>query len=539
MERHLATVWEHVADAIPGETALVQGAVRRTWAEFDDRAARFAGALSEAGLRPGSKVAQYLYNSPEYLEAYYGGLKVRAIPVNVNYRYLDDELLYLLENSEAEALVFHASLGERVARVREKAKGVRLWLEVDDASAAGSSYEDALAVATPAPRIERDPNDITMTYTGGTTGMPKGVMGRIHGSIDTFLVAVPPVLGRAPLTEPEQIVDTARELAEAGQQYVSMPACPLMHGTGLGIGALPAITFGGKIVLLAGRGLDVDELWSTVEAEGVNAVTVVGDAFARPMLRGLDEGPARDLSSMRLILSAGAMFSEDIKQRLLDHMPSVAIVDYIAATEGAMGVSISTKDRPAPTGRFRPNPGVKVLTDAGDEVVPGSDDIGMVAISGTDPAGYFKDEEKTGRLIREVGGVRYVIPGDYAKVDADGSILLLGRGSQCINTGGEKVFPEEVEEVLKLHPAVEDALVFGLPDERFGQRVAAVVSIAPGQSVADPADVIEGVREKLSSYKLPRDVVVVAVVPRAPNGKADYAGARSLFEASITSAPRK
>jgi fatty-acyl-CoA synthase len=539
MERHLATVWEAIADVVGDEPAIVQGSVRRTWAEFDDRAARLAAAFAAAGLRPGAKVAQYLYNSAAYLESFAAALKVRAVPVNVNYRYLDDELLYLLDNSEAEVLLFHSSLGDRVERVADRAGRVKLFVEVPDAPEASgsatlaraSSYDDVLAAHGPAPRVGRSPDDVMMTYTGGTTGMPKGVMSRIHTAVDTLLVAVPPILGLAPLAEPGEIPAVARRLADEGRQYASMPACPLMHGTGLAIGALPATTFGGRVVLLERPGLDVDELWSTVEREHVAGITIVGDAFARPMLRGLDEGPARDLSSVTLVMSAGAMFSAEIKAGLLEHLRQCTIIDYIAATEGAMGISVSTYGNPAPTGRFIPNPGVKVLTEAGDEVAPGSGETGMVAIAGSIPDGYFHDDEKTARTFRELGGVRYSIPGDWATVEEDGMITLLGRGSQCINTGGEKVYPEEVEEVLKRHEAVEDALVFGVPDERFGQRIVAVVSLIPGAGDGvDPRSIVDGVRDKLSGYKLPREVVVVPETPRAPNGKADYPRARELFE---------
>jgi fatty-acyl-CoA synthase len=301
-----------------------------------------------------------------------------------------------------------------------------------------------------------------------------------------------------------------------------------MHATGLSIGALPAITFGGRVVLLAGRRFDADELWDLVERERVNGITVVGDAFARPMARALPRATA-DLGSVQLILSAGAMFSLDVRRSLLEHLPKAAIVDYIAATEGAMGASISTRDKLFPTGRFVPAEGVKVFTEDNREVSPGSGEMGVIAVSGVLPDGYYKDGEKTARTFREIGGVRYSIPGDWATVEADGTISLLGRGSQCINTGGEKVFPEEVEEVVKRHPAVEDCLVFGIPDERFGQRVVGVVALVPG-STAAPEELIESTRQRLAAFKVPRTLRIVHTVPRAPNGKADYASARKLFE---------
>ena len=536
MERHFATVWESVADEVGDQVAVVQGETRRAWTDLEDRAARLAAAFFAAGVEPGTTVAQYLYNSPEYLETTFAALKVRAVPVNVNYRYLDDELLHLLEDSEAAVLVFHASLGDRVARVMARATGLRLVVEVDDGGPhvdGAVPYEDLLAAHDAAPRITRHPDDLTMTYTGGTTGLPKGVMARIGNGVDATLSSTPVLLGHAPVTDPSGAAPLARRLADADARLVGLPACPLMHATGLTIGAVPALSVGGTVALLAQRGLDVDELWTLVDAEGVMAITVVGDAFSRPMLRGLREGPPRSLASVRAVLSSGAMFSTEVKQGLLDHLPDGAyVLDFIASTEGTMGTSIATRGRPAPTGHFSPSPGVKVFDEHDREVEPGSGQGGLVAVPGAIPLGYFKDPAKTARTFREVGGVTYSFPGDWATVGADGSLTLLGRGSQCINTGGEKVFPEEVEEAIKRLALVDDALVFGVPDERFGQRVVAVVSPSPGASPVAGDAISAALREHLSAYKVPRQVVVVDEVPRAPNGKADYPGARRLFEAA-------
>jgi fatty-acyl-CoA synthase len=511
----------------------VQGDTRRTWGEFEDRAARLAAAFSAAGVGPGAVVANYLYNAPEYVEAYFAALKQRSVPVNVNYRYLDDELHYLLDNAEAEVLVFHAGLGDRVERVVSRCPALRLLVEVPDGAALhpeiAEPFDALLAAHEPAPRTTRDPDDITMTYTGGTTGLPKGVMSRVGPALDGWMAAVPPAAGLAPVSEPEEIAPAARRLAEEGRSLVAMPVCPLMHATGLAIGTLPMLTFGSCTVLLAGRTFDPDEAWATAERERVQALTLVGDAFARPLLRTLEDGPRRDLSSVRLIMSAGAMFSAEVKAGLLEHLRRSAIVDYIAATEGGMGASISTYGSPAPTGRFTPGPAVKVLTESGVEVVPGSGQAGLVAIGGTVPEGYYKDAEKTASTFRVIGGVRYSVPGDWATVEADGSIVLLGRGSQCINTGGEKVYAEEVEEAVKLHPAVRDCLVFGVPDDRFGQRVVGVVSA--DREAADSGDLLATARSRLSSFKVPRELVAVDRVPRGPNGKADYPRARELFAA--------
>jgi 3-oxocholest-4-en-26-oate---CoA ligase len=532
MELHLATVWESVADVVPEQTAIVQGERRVSWADLDARAASLAGAFASAGLRPGSKVAQYLYNSPEYLESYFAALKIRAIPVNVNFRYLDDELLYLLDNSQAEVVLYNSSLADRVERVRPRATGVKLFVEVDDAGPGGVqgsvAYEDLIKTSAPAARIARDPDDITMLYTGGTTGMPKGVMTRVGGAVSTHMATLPPMVSLAPVTDPADVAPMARRLADEGRQVVVMPACPLMHGTGLA-GATTSMTFGSRTVLLPSRGLNCDELWAEVERESVYAIVIVGDPFARPMLTALRNGPPRDVSSVRYMHSAGAMFSAEIKQGLLEYMPDLLIVDHIAASEGAMGVSITSRDAGAPTGKFRPHPGVRVINEQAHDVEPGSGEMGLVAIPGAIPLGYFRDETKTAATFREIDGVRHSIPGDWATVGTDGTITLLGRGSQCINTGGEKVFPEEVEEAVKLHPAIEDCLVFGIPDERFGQRVVAVASTV---SEVDATEVIADATARLAPYKVPRSIVFVDEVPRAANGKADYIGARDLYDSA-------
>jgi fatty-acyl-CoA synthase len=303
-----------------------------------------------------------------------------------------------------------------------------------------------------------------------------------------------------------------------------------MHGTGCWLGMMTPHMFGGTAVLLERRGLDPVELWDTVARERVQHLIVVGDAFAKPLLRALDDAPDRwDLSSLGLMVSSGAMFSTDVKRRLIDHIPGLTIADVLGATEGGMGTSIMTKDTPSSeTAKFSLNATTKVLTDDGREVEPGSGEVGMVANGGLVPTAYYKDPEKSARTFRVVGGVRYSFPGDMATVAADGTLVLYGRGSNCINTGGEKVFPEEVEEALKGHPAVEDALVFGVPDERFGQRVVGVASLGPGQD-ATAEEIIIDARSRLSSYKLPRELRLVEQVPRAPNGKADYPAARALF----------
>ncbi len=535
MESHFATVWESIADAVPDEPAIIQGDRRVSWDQFEDRAARLATHLSVAGIGHGCKVGLFLYNSIEYLEGYFAALKIRATPFNVNYRYLDNELLYLFDNADAQAVVVHASLASRLVSIIDQLPQLRTILVVADEgivdTSLGVPYETAIMTNTPAPRIERDPTDATMTYTGGTTGMPKGVVSKIGPAVNGLMQTVPPLLGHAPFSDPAHCVNVGLALREQGRPFTALPAPPLMHATGLAIGAIPALTFGGRVVLLEHRGLDVDELWDAVERERVNAITVVGDPFARPMLRALDAQP-RTLDFVTAISSSGAMFSTEIKTGLLGHMRQAMVIDLIASTEGGMGMSLSTYDNPAPTGRFVPGPGVIVVNEHDEPIVAGSGEIGFVAVPGG-ADGYYKDEEKTSKTFRLINGERYTIPGDFATLEADGSIMLLGRGSQCINTGGEKVFPEEVEEVIKTHPNVDDCLIFGVSDDRFGQRVVGVVSLRPDR-VATNDELVAHCKTLVASYKAPRQLVQVAVVPRTAAGKADYRTAKELFEISFT-----
>lgn len=526
MDMHLATIWESIADAIGDREALVHASTRRTWREFDDRAARLAQAFSEAGLKANSKVGLYLYNSNEYLEVHYGALKGEYIPININYRYLDDELVYLLDNSDSEVLIFHTSLGERVQRVRERAKGVRLWVEVDDGapSIGAVPYEALVASHDPAPRMKRSEDSLYMLYTGGTTGMPKGVMYRMADVTRTFLeLGYPPMLG----IEVPPLKDIPAICAKTwndGAGIVSIPACPLMHGTGLWLGAVVPHLAGGRAVMLPSKSFVAAELWALAEEEKATQLIVVGDAFAKPMLAALEEAKnearSYDLSSIRMLLSSGVMWTTEVKEKLLEWHPFL-IVDIMGSTEGGMGSTITTRENIAQTACFDMNPTTKVFTEDGREVKPGSGEIGMVASGGAVPLGYYKDQAKSDATFKTVNGVRYSFPGDFATIEADGTLKLLGRGSNCINTGGEKVYPEEVEEGIKKHPAVLDCLVLGVDDERFGQKVTGVASLHPDHDISGEA-LIAFARQTLSPYKLPKNLFIVNQVERAPNGKADY-----------------
>ena len=523
---NFADVYEVVAEQLPDATCQVQGTRRVAWGEFDRRADGIAKVLLDAGAARQDKVAQYLYNGPEYMETMFATFKAGMVPVNTNYRYAEDELVYLWDNADAVAVVFHGCFTERCDRVRDRVDRIRTWLWVDDGSGPcpewAIPYEQAAASATDrtVPAHGRDGDDLLLLYTGGTTGMPKGVMWRQH---DLF-VTLNPTSGVNYGPEPD--LDKVRELC-VKPGLIGVPAAPLMHGTGM-FTSLSLLTGGGCIVTLEGRSFDAAELLDTIERESVFAIAWVGDAFAKPVLRALEDQPGKwDISSLRAITSSGVMWSEETKQGLLHHHPKMVLADAFSSSEAlGMGQSLSTAGGTSQTAKFMLGDNARVLTDDGRDVVPGSGEVGRVAVKGVTPLGYYKDEEKSARTFIEIDGSRYSIPGDYATVEADGTLTLLGRGSMCINTGGEKVFPEEVEEVLKLHPDVRDAVAVGVPDDKFGEAITAVVEPVPGTAL-DEASVIAHVKGKLAAYKAPKRVVVVESIGRAPNGKVDYKDVRA------------
>jgi fatty-acyl-CoA synthase len=517
-------VWETVADVQPDAVAVTQGARHVKWSDFDRGADGVAQFLLDLGVVQQDKVAIYLYNSPEYLQTTFAAVKIGLVPVNTNYRYGDDELSYLWENADAVAVVFHGSFTDRIEGVLERVPNVRGWLWVDDGSGPcpdwATPYDDAAKSATGRTTAPwgRSGDDLFMLYTGGTTGMPKGVMWR-QDDLFARLIA-----SGVRHYDPELGVEAVRAALSASPNAITlMPACPLMHGTG-SFTANTTLAEGGRVCLLEGRKYDPIELLDTVEREHVNALVIVGDPFSRPLLRVLDAEPGRwDLSSVMMIVSSGAMWSESIKQELLAHHGGMLLVDAFSSSEAlGMGMSVSGAGNAAATATFTIGPDVKVLADDGREVAPGSDEIGVLALGGRNPLGYYKDEDKSDRTFKVIDGVRYSVPGDFAQVDADGTIHLLGRGSMCINSGGEKIFPEEVEEALKTHDAVRDAVVLGIPHATYGEQIVAVVELDEGAGqVAEPA-LIEHVKERLAGYKAPRRVRTVPTIGRAPNGKVDY-----------------
>jgi fatty-acyl-CoA synthase len=522
-----ADVWETVADQRPDATALIHGSRRVSWHDFDRGADGVAAGLLAAGAQRQDKVAQYLYNCPEYLESLFGIVKAGLVPVNTNYRYVDDELLYLWDNADAVAVIFHGSFTDRCERLRSQLPRVRSWVWVDDG--AGSKPDWATDYAAWAdsgrerdtrvvPEHGRDGDDLYMLYTGGTTGMPKGVMWRQNDLFNVFSESTT----RDPV---EADLDHIRARLESGFAPLAIPACPLMHGTGAFL-AFQNLFMGGGVVTLEGRSFDAVELLTAIETNGVSSTAIVGDVFAKPIVRALAAQPNRwDLTSLKFIISSGVMWSEPVKQELLSYIPGLVLVDAFSSSEAlGMGSSISGGTAVARTAKFQLGARAKVITE--DRRFAGPGETGLVAIGGWQPLGYYKDPEKTARTFWEVEGQRFSVPGDYARIEDDGSVTLLGRGSQCINTGGEKVYPEEVEEALKTHPDVLDAVVVGIPDDRFGERIVAVLEASRG-AAPDLASIGEHVRSKLAAYKTPKQFHVVSSLDRPANGKTDYKRWRS------------
>ncbi len=520
---NFADVWEVVAEQVPDAPAQVQGDRRISWAETDRRANGVARALLDAGVEEQDKVAQYLYNCPEYLESVFATFKAGLAPINTNYRYLEDELVYLWTNGDVVAVVFHGTFSERIEGIRDQVPLVKLWLWVDDGAGPCPSWAtpyEAVAEAGTAASVSgpwgRDGDHLLLLYTGGTTGMPKGVMWRQDDLFRTLVgTFVPAVRDADP--DPQIIRDAVQAPGVTG-----LPACPLMHGTGW-FTQLIVLSGGGCSVVLESRNLDIDELFTTIERESVNAIAIVGDAFAKPMVRALEASPGKyDISSLTVISSSGVMFSEESKQALLRHHPGMMIIDAFSSSEAlGMGQSVSSAAGSSTTAKFTVGEHTKVITDDGREVAPGSGETGRVAVGGWQPIGYYKDEAKSAATFITFDGQRYSVPGDYATVEADGTLTVLGRGSVCINTGGEKVFPEEVEEVLKTHATVADAVAVGIPDDKFGEAITAVVELVPGATFDEGAIVVH-VKDKLAAYKAPKRVLPIDTIGRAPNGKVDY-----------------
>lgn len=533
---NLADLIEILAAAGPDRPALVAGAERRTYRQLSERASRVGHHLASAGVRPGEHVAILAYNRAEWIEAMLGAFKIRAVPIPVNFRYVAAELRHVLDDSDSVALIGERSLLAKVQEIRGDLPTLRHIVVLEDGAPSGGGttphaprtdpgdeipgaveYEKALAAADPSDDFPpRSSDDRYIMYTGGTTGYPKGVEWRCE---DIFFGALGGgnVLGD-PIGSPEELA------ANADQPGMAVLDCaPVMHGAGQWV-AFMGLFSGAKVVLYTDHAFDADKALRLLAEEKANVLMVVGDVMARPVAKAL-AGGGYDTSPLIAIASGGAPLTEGAKQALQEQLPNIMFLDNYGASEtGACGPSVDAKEG---TARFMMKPGITVLDDDLNVVKPG--EIGKLARSGHIPLGYYNDPEKTAStFFTAADGTRWSVPGDFASLEEDGTITLLGRGSLVINTGGEKVYPEEVEVALKDHPDVYDAVVVGLPDERFGQRVAAVVAPRPGATVT-LEQLTEHCRGRLAGYKLPRQITVVDEVQRTAVGKSDYKWARSVL----------
>jgi acyl-CoA synthetase (AMP-forming)/AMP-acid ligase II len=532
VEFNLVDLFEAAVDSFGDRDYLVAGGRTLTYSQMEERANRLAHHLASAGVGPGDHVGIYALNGPEWVETAWAVFKLRAVWININYRYVHDELRYLFANADLVALVHQRQFAPNVSALLPEMPELRHVVVIDDDSAepdpVGSAVEFEEAVRSGSPDRDFPPrsgDDLYILYTGGTTGLPKGVVWR-HEDVFYALGGGIDALTGVRVERPEQMVEKGKAMAG---QVTFLPAAPLMHGASQWAVMGQSFT-GNKIVLI--EKFEPHELWSTVEREKVNMVMITGDAMGKPLIEALDEPDVSyDLSSLIGITSTAALFSPSVKDAFFRRFPNLVMTDAIGSSEGGNnGISMvkpgATAMRSGPTVTSL---GETVVFDENLEIVkPGSGVIGKIARSGNIPIGYYNDPAKTAQVFIEVDGKRYVMPGDYATVEADGSVTLLGRGSICINSGGEKIFPEEVEAVVRSHPDVMDAIVVGAPDERFGQRVAAIVEPRPGHSAPTLHEIQEHCRAHIAGYKIPRQLHTVEKVERSPSGKPDYPWANSI-----------
>jgi acyl-CoA synthetase (AMP-forming)/AMP-acid ligase II len=532
---NIADLFEHTVDAVPDRTALIADGTVLTFAELDARANRFGHYLTSQGIGPGDHVGIYAINSEPWVTAMLGCLKVRAVPVNVNYRYVEAELAYLIGNAELVACVFDQEYAPRLAAVRDESPKLRTLVHIEDASGADTSalgsisFDDACAQGSPERDFpERSNDDIYIIYTGGTTGMPKGVMWRHE---DIFFA-----LGQGidALTN-ERVADefSKAEVAAASPTPLIFGVIPpLMHGAAQ-IATLSQWFIGSTIVLVSK--FDAETVWDLVDEHGINSVIITGDAVARPLIEALEDSPERwGASSLVSVSSSAALFSQSVKDRFLDRFPGLVITDSIGSTEGGFnGVTYAAKGAKVEGGGPTVNAGRDVaVLDEDLKVIPQGDTrVGRLGRTGNIPLGYFNDPVKTAEVfVTADDGNRYSMGGDFARWTEDGQLVMLGRGSVSINSGGEKIYPEEVEAALKSHPAVYDCLVVGVPDERWGQRVAAIVHVRDGHEVR-LEELSDHARTLVAGYKVPRELHVVDEIVRSPSGKPDYPWAKKTAEA--------
>lgn len=518
---NIADLIEHAVDTVPERTAVVCGDRRVTFAELEERANRLAHHLAANGVEAGTHIGVYARNSVETLEAMIAAYKLRAIAINVNYRYVHGELRYLFNNADIVALVHDQSYAARVAAVLPECPQLKHVIAIPDDSGGdysqygGVSYEQALASGSPDRDFgERSGDDLFILYTGGTTGYPKGVLWRQE---DVFCA----LGGGIDFMTGEYVADEwalARDGKESGG-LVRLPAAPLIHGAAqwAAFGAL----FAGSTVVFVPQ-FDPHEVWRAIDDNGVQVLAIVGDAMARPLVDTYREG-GYEGSSLVAVSSHAALFSQSVKQEFLDELPNLFITDAVGSSEsGFTGIGMVNRESDHSAGpRVSPGKDAILIDDDGNKLEQQPGVTGLIARSGHVPLGYYKDEEKSKTIFVEVNGKRYVVPGDYARYEPDGMLTLLGRGSQCVNSGGEKIYPEEVEAALKSHDDVFDVLVIGVPDERLGQRVGAVVQARDNHSL-DVAELQAHARHEIAGYKVPRSFWLVDEIQRSPTGKPDY-----------------
>lgn len=533
MAYNIADLFEHTVDVVPDRTALVDGDVRMTYAELEARGNRFGHYLASQGVGLNDHVGIYAQNSHQWLEAMLGCLKVRAVPINVNYRYVEDELSYLIGNAELVACVYDQEYAGRLAAVADRSPHLETFVYIEDDAAGdtpalGVAFEDALAQGSPERDFpERTADDHYVIYTGGTTGMPKGVVWRHEDIFFALGQGIDALTGERVASE----YSRAEQAAATETPLVFCIIPPLMHGAAQ-IATMSQWFLGSTLVIV--RKFDAEAVLDLFDAEGVNSVLITGDAMGRPMMDALEASPDRwDLSSLVSLSSSAALFSQSLKDRYLERFPNLIITDSIGSTEsGFNGITYASKGETAAAGGPTVTPGRDVvILDENLELIPQGDDrVGKLGRGGNIPLGYHNDPEKTAAtFLIAADGRRYAVSGDSAQWTEDGRITMLGRGSVSINSGGEKIFPEEVEQALKAHPAVFDCTVVGVSDERWGQKVAAVVQFAEGQSTELDA-LCDHARNHIAGYKVPRELHVVDQIVRSPSGKPDYRWAKALAE---------
>ena len=530
-------ILDAIGEVVPDDrAALIHGDRVITWSELTQRSNRLARNLLSNGAVAGDKIAIYSRNRPEYVEGLVAAFKAQLTHVNVNYRYIENELLYLLDNADATVCLFSAEFAPQVEQIRAKLPKLTQWIQIDDGYPdleGAISYEQLATEGDASPlNIQREPTDQLFIYTGGTTGMPKGVMWS-HDALWNVLGAG----GNARLGVPP-CADLAEHVARVTANpnpAVSLPLPPLMHGTGL-LSAVGAIAGGGTCITLTSKSFEAELALQMIDKHKVTTISIVGDAFARPLVEALDANAGKyDISSVIAMTSSGVMWTTEVKKGLLRHNENLLLADGFSSSEAiGLGSSVMTKDTTIEVAQFTLGPKCKVFTEEGVEVLAGSGQSGMVAVSGFLPDGYYKDQAKTDKTFKVFDGVRYSIPGDFVQVEEDGSLTLLGRGSNCINTAGEKVFPEEVEEALKHHESVADCLVVGVADEKWGQSITAVVELHPGFELEE-LEMRDFSKKHLAAYKVPKRIFSRPSLERAPNGKANYKLIKEFAEEQLAS----